>query len=184
MKILIKHIIEQFTSDKVKTKEEKDLLINNFLKKYISSDKIKITSRPGMNFASNNGIYFSGDRIKKDENGYIITTYGDPITYFTILHELGHYVHLNKNIDIVKRVNNTNDFEEFINIVIDEERFADRFSELSYYNLFGKTIKSPQKWNVPFFVQNYRGVMEKMFDSYKQQQGQHTWESYIKAMFG
>ena len=108
MKILIKQIIEQFASDKTETKEDKDLLINNFLKKYISSDKIKITSKPGMNFASNNGIYFSGDRIKKNEDGYLMTLYGDPITYFTILHELGHYVHLNKNIDTVKKINNTN----------------------------------------------------------------------------
>lgn len=183
MKILIKQIIEQFASDKTETKEDKDLLINNFLKKYISSDKIHIVSK-NANFASNNGIFFTVDYFKKTDEGYLISKFGDSISYFTILHELGHYLHLNKHINIIDEINNVKDFEIFINNIISEERFADKFAEINYYKLFDKTIKSPQKWNVPFFVENYKKQMKQIFDLYKQKQGQHTWESFIKAMFG
>jgi len=183
MKILIKQIIEQFASDKTETKEDKDLLINNFLKKYISSDKIYIVSKDA-NFAYTGGIYLSKNSFKKTDEGYLIPILDNPINYFIILHELGHYLHLNKNLNIIKKFEETKDFEGFFDIIIKEEIFADKFSSLNYYKLFGKTFKSPQTFNIPFYLENYKKMIKIIYKKYIEQIGDGNWESFLINMFG
>jgi len=60
---------------------------------------------------------------------------GYKMSYFTILHEIGHYLRLKKHpknhiINLYK-----GDFQPFIDDVIYEELFADRFANLVYYKL-------------------------------------------------
>jgi hypothetical protein len=91
---------------------------------------------------------------------------GYEMTYFTILHEIGHYLRLQKQpknriINLYK----SDDFKTFFDDVIYEELFADKFANLEYYRLNGCSINYYQfKFDSEYLIAQYGGKMKPLFN--------------------
>jgi hypothetical protein len=83
-------------------------------------------------FASLDGVYIDINRLKYDEPMAI---------YFTILHETGHIKRMKKiGKDKFLSDMSLENFDAFFNMVILEEKMADRYAAYTYHALTKKTI--------------------------------------------
>jgi hypothetical protein len=105
------------------------------------------------------------------------------LIFFVIAHELGHHFRLNgRHGKYVNEVLLLEDFDEFSDGVIKEERFADRFARLLFYKLNGKHINSRFLQNIytEFEVYSYKRMcLEGTFAMRNQLGG---WDSLLERV--
>lgn len=117
---------------------------------------------------------------------------GDRMTYFTLLHEIGHYLRLQKIpknyiIDLYKG----KDFKLFFNDVVYEELFADKFANLMYYQLNKESINFYQfRIGDDYGIGKYEDILRPLFDmvnskkDYKKLVKQLTFKRHEKQFEG
>jgi hypothetical protein len=85
--------------------------------------------------------------------------------YHIILHEIGHYLRIRKiGVDAIDSlVGAITVYEDFLNHLIEEERFAEKYATMTFYKLNGRIDDSPMQLDMNA-IGKYMGYAKFMFD--------------------